>query len=238
MEFSRLDSFGKYPKLSNIESPPSLQTIAFQAIKEAIIANEFLPGRVYSERTVAKILGISKTPVHHALVDLAAKGLVTIIPQKGFQVKVLTLADAENMYTFRLALEKAVITDIINRLSDKDFERLVRIVSNMSGARNSVEFQNHDRSFHMHLASLTQNSFIVKALDNIWDLSDWLGTLATSADRVVFERIVNEHRAIMDMLKKRDTKKSLSTLEKHIQGGIRRYVNSCRAKETKQHERR
>ena len=215
-----------YPKLTNIKSSPSLQETAFQAIKRAMIENEFKPGEVYSERIVAKILGFSKTPVHHALLDLASKGLITILPQKGFRVNILTPKDSEDLYKFRLALEKAVILEITPRLSQNDFGNLDHILKKMSETQESVAFQKHDRSFHMYLASQTDNAFVIEALDGVWDLSDWLGTIATSANKSVFKRIVKEHRAILEMLEKRNIDQSLDMLEKHIQEGIDRYLSS------------
>ena len=58
------------PTLSNIDAPPSLQDIAFQTLKQAIIRKELLAGNVYSEQAIAKNMGMSKTPVHQALQDL------------------------------------------------------------------------------------------------------------------------------------------------------------------------
>ena len=62
------------PSLGNIDTPPSLTETAFEAIKKAIIINKLESGSIYSEQAIARELGISKTPVHHALIDLAAKG--------------------------------------------------------------------------------------------------------------------------------------------------------------------
>jgi hypothetical protein len=37
------------PTLSSVDTPPSMQAIAFQAIKMTIMCNEFLPGNIYGK---------------------------------------------------------------------------------------------------------------------------------------------------------------------------------------------
>ena len=46
------------PTLSNVDAPPSLQGIAFHAIKQAIIRSELSAGNVYSEQAIAKQMGM------------------------------------------------------------------------------------------------------------------------------------------------------------------------------------
>ena len=89
------------PALSNIDLPPSLKELAFQALKENILNHQLRPGSVYSEQAIAKKLGISKTPIHEALTDLEKRGFVKILPRKGFQVNRLTQKDVRDMFEFR-----------------------------------------------------------------------------------------------------------------------------------------
>ena len=100
-----------------IETPPSLAEIAFQAIKQAIMRNELLPGNIYSEQAVAKEMGMSKTPVHQALLDLENKGFVTICPRRGFKVNILSASNIRDMFELRRALERTVVLKITPRLT-------------------------------------------------------------------------------------------------------------------------
>ena len=92
-----------------IEAPPSLAEIAFQAIKKAILEKRLVPDVIYNEKVLADELGFSKTPVHEALTALSVKGFVTIIPRKGFQVRALSVKNIKDMYEFRTTLERAVV---------------------------------------------------------------------------------------------------------------------------------
>lgn len=60
-----------------------------------------------SEHVLSKQLGMSKTPVHEALLDLTLRWFVTLIARKGEQIRKLTIDEIKDLYEFRLVLEIA-----------------------------------------------------------------------------------------------------------------------------------
>ena len=50
---------------------------------------------------------MSKSPVYEALLDLALRGFVTLIPRKGMRIRNLTIDELKDLYEFRLILEVA-----------------------------------------------------------------------------------------------------------------------------------
>lgn len=66
---------------------PSLKDACITKLEELILSGEFKIGeKLPSERSLAETLAISRPVVHEALVDLAAKGLVEIVPRRGVYV--------------------------------------------------------------------------------------------------------------------------------------------------------
>jgi DNA-binding FadR family transcriptional regulator len=65
----------------------SLTEICIRRFEGLILSGAFKAGeKLPPERDLARRLGVSRPVVHEALVDLAAKGLVTITPRKGSRV--------------------------------------------------------------------------------------------------------------------------------------------------------
>jgi DNA-binding FadR family transcriptional regulator len=63
---------------------PSLKDACIAKLEELILSGELQIGeRLPAERKLADSLEISRPVVHQAIVDLAAKGLVEIVPRKG-----------------------------------------------------------------------------------------------------------------------------------------------------------
>ena len=63
----------------------SLQSQAYDTLKEQILSNILTPGVLYSETKISKELGISRTPMREALQCLSQDGYITIIPSRGLR---------------------------------------------------------------------------------------------------------------------------------------------------------
>jgi DNA-binding GntR family transcriptional regulator len=56
-------------------------------IRNSILDGQLRPGEVHNEKTPAKDLGISRTPVREALLEMSAQGLVTFLLRRGVMIK-------------------------------------------------------------------------------------------------------------------------------------------------------
>ena len=74
-------------------------------LRRAIVGAEFAPGERLTERVLCERFAVSRTVVREALRQLESEGLVTIVPQRGPVVAVLTAADAAALYEVRAVLE-------------------------------------------------------------------------------------------------------------------------------------
>src|SRR5271166_6780242 len=86
---------------------PSLVGGAYDALKEAIRNNVFPPGYQGSEKEIATQLGMSRTPVHEAIIRLQEEGLVRVLPRRGVVVSVISPNDMREIYEVIIALETA-----------------------------------------------------------------------------------------------------------------------------------
>jgi DNA-binding GntR family transcriptional regulator len=215
------------PKLNQVNTPPSLQEIAFKAIKRAIIARDLAPDINYSETALAKQMGISKTPVHQALLELETRGFVTLMARKGFQVKRLTPKNISDMFELRRALERAVILKITPRLTSQALDDLAQILGRIGKTRDPLEFQEHDRAYHRYLAWLSGNQYFIESLNNVWDLSDWVGACALNS-MGDFKRSLNEHAAIHDFLVRGDAEKAAAAMDRHLNSAERMFLDGMK----------
>ena len=86
---------------------PSLVGGAYEALKEAIRNNVFAPGYQGSEQEIASQLGMSRTPVHEAIIRLQEEGLVRVLPRRGVVVCAISPDDMREIYEVIIALETA-----------------------------------------------------------------------------------------------------------------------------------
>ena len=209
--------------LRGVDTPPSMQEIAFQAIKKAIMRNEFSTGNYYSEQAVAKEMGMSKTPVHQALLDLENKGFVILSPRKGFKVNTLSSKNIRDMFELRRSLEKTVVLKITPKMTPDQLRELRTIVKQIEGTRDPIDFQKHDRAFHRYMASLGNNTYIIYALNMVWDLSDWVGS-SILYNWGGYKQAAGEHMEVYELITAGEAVKAAAAMERHLNGTELRFL--------------
>ena len=55
----------------------------FDSIKEIILKGDYQPGQRIGEVDLAKLLGVSRSPIREAIQRLGQEGLITLIPHRG-----------------------------------------------------------------------------------------------------------------------------------------------------------
>jgi DNA-binding GntR family transcriptional regulator len=78
-----------------------------------------------------------------------------------------------------------------------------------------IEFIHANRNFHVYLAQLTENSYLINALDEIRDLTDLAGVRSLEVDSRTLEA-TEEHGRIFAELKKKSMGGALRQMEAHI----------------------
>lgn len=86
-------------------STQSVQAIAVRNMREAITSGFFRPGDRLVETEMCTMLGISRPSLREALRSLEAEKLITIVPNRGPIIPILTAEEARELYDVRMMLE-------------------------------------------------------------------------------------------------------------------------------------
>ena len=114
---------------------PSLVDDAYSKLKDAIRENEFPPGYQGSEQEMASRLGMSRTPVHEAVIRLQEEGLVRVLPRRGVVVCAISSDDMREIYDVIIALETAAA----ELLSEKPPQERLSTARELESANKSME---------------------------------------------------------------------------------------------------
>jgi DNA-binding GntR family transcriptional regulator len=98
-------------------SSETLQEKAYRAIRDSIVRNALLPNEAISIDALAKILGISATPVREALARLSADGLVQLNAHRPPRVSDISEDDVREVYEVRRLLEPYVVRIVVDFVS-------------------------------------------------------------------------------------------------------------------------
>jgi DNA-binding GntR family transcriptional regulator len=182
---------------------------------ELLFSNKYEPGEWINESVIANELNISKAPIREALRELAAIGLVQIVPHKGARVTEFTKRDMEEIYTIRYMLEECIFKDIIVRdaVTEDDINHLNGIAQKMKMIAMSDKpkelilgnFLEKDLEFHKYLWLKADLKWTIKMLLDIYLLLI-LGIYKFLLDANLTET-AEYHFRIIDYIKAKDIEK-------------------------------
>lgn len=124
----------------------SAKEYIYKTLKKNIIEIKLKPGESITEKEIAEVFGVSRTPVREAFIKLAQEGLLEVYPQRGTQVSLIDLNRVEEARFMRENLEKAVI-----KLACQNFPSnlLFELRSNLSAQEFCAKEKNYLRLFHL-----------------------------------------------------------------------------------------
>ncbi len=116
------------------------------------------PGQPLSEKEAAAALGVSRTPVREAFLQLAEDGLLIISPQRGTAVARISTRQVQQAQFVREVLERAVLAVDCQRVTADDCAGLdAALYAQRQAARRKdyPAFYAADDQFHAELARLS-----------------------------------------------------------------------------------
>lgn len=151
----------------------SLVDAAYDQIRRRILDNVWPPGHRALEQEVALELGMSRTPVREALLQLQNEGLVEVIPRHGVRVLPVSPTDMREIYEILTALE-CMAAELLarKRPSDAELQPLVDATDAMDAALKADDLDawaQADERFHAQLLELAGNRQLQATVLNYWD---------------------------------------------------------------------
>ena len=209
-----------------MESRP-IREIAYEVLKHAIITGEIPAGERIVETDYAERLHISRTPLREALRKLERDGLVEYVLRRGVVVRAFTIADVEEIYTIRNALEMLTLPAIIRNATEEDVVSLKERLREMDEvmAHGDIEtLSPMARAFHSQLTALCRQNRILRVIEG---QDEFITRFSAMAIRQENRRSQahEEHYKLVEYVEKRD----LEHLEKLMRKHIERSKENCLA---------
>lgn len=137
-----------------ITRPEPLRASVYRRVVRLMTDGELEPGQTLTEAGLSKTLGVSRTPVREALLQLEAEGVLQSTPARGFTVRDLSAREATELYPILSALESLAIRFTRDRI---DTKHLQRIDAQLANATDPVTRWKLDTAFHEALVSASHN---------------------------------------------------------------------------------
>lgn len=209
-----------------LKRPRTLTEQATDAIRARIISGDFELGEALSEITLAAELGVSKTPVREAFLQLKNEGLVDIQPQRGTFVFQMTSDQIRQLTVLRELLEVEALRIAMRTDSARLSATLSGIIARMDEAVSRDDarlYRAIDNDFHFCIITGCGNPFIESAYSSIAFRVQALRN-RLSLQPAQNGRSLAEHHELVDLVMAGDADMAARRLMDHIHVTVREYI--------------
>jgi DNA-binding GntR family transcriptional regulator len=191
---------------------------ALRILKDNIVRLELKPGSMVSENELAAELGLSRTPVREALIELSKVKIVEIYPQKGSAVALIDYKLVEEAQFMRNNLECAV-AELDCKVSS--MEDVVKLRENLNlqqyyikGEVQDATFLDLDNQFHRMLFDIAEKPQVYVLMQSIEIHFDRVRNL--TLQDIKTSNVVRDHEQLLDAIADRNAEAARTVMQKHL----------------------
>ena len=219
----------------------NLSQKAYWHIHDKLTSGDLRPGHRLSNRTVAKEIGASFTPVREALNRLVSEGLLEYREGLGVLVPRATRQEIKDLYEVREMLECAVASrfagqlpaDTLREMRDVH-ERMGQIVEKARPTghmdEHGTEFRQLDTAFHLAFIRGTGNRQLLDTLSDLKkkcaiksgvtsSMTELIGHVFRAEPFESVQRTQRQHAELIELLEAGDGEQAAQLMRQHISAG-------------------
>ena len=198
----------------DVGATPSYKEQAYRLIKEAILFNQ---------DDICKELGISRTPVREALLELQKDGYVSFSRGKGVQVVPVSDRDARDILETRMYIECINAKLAANRAAQRDLQAMRESLDRLRDQLSTRDGQHH--IFHRAVAAATQNRLLYRECELLLDHYLRFEVKSVYNNSIDAKIVFDEHVAICDAIAEGSAERAEQAMARHLTNSYRRTVS-------------
>ena len=193
----------------------SMASAAQEEIEKLILSGELAAGAKIGEAEMALRLGISRGPIREAFRGLEEVGLVRFEKNRGVFVREIDLAQADQNYVVRGALEALAARILAEKISDDEVRELRAVIKRMEKAvarDAAAEYAALNLGLHRSIFEMAGNTKLMEIYDRI------------TKELMLFRRrslaphpTLDEHRDIVEKIAAHDSAGASQAMLDHVE---------------------
>ncbi|MFB6641678.1 GntR family transcriptional regulator [Streptomyces chartreusis] len=196
---------------------------AYAYLKDTVLTDPGMQGAFLSEQELADRIGVSRTPVREALLQLAAEDLVELVPKRGARVSPLTGREIRELMELRGIVERYAAQQLVagGGAPVAELRSLLERQRELTGADQAREFIAVDHRFHTVLVSAVGNALLDRHYEGLRSRQVRAGVVALFNQQGRQEAVLEEHEAILDALEAGDAQAAWAAIDHHLESTLK-----------------
>lgn len=196
----------------------SLRWKVYQSLRHDILHGRYADGEFINETAIAKELGVSRTPVREAILQLEYEGLLQTVPNRGTFVNGIFEEELRDIYEIRLKIEGLVTKRATEKITDDALKELQHILELMEFyfQKNDVEhFVIQDEQFHQLIYHVSKSRTLKHILKDYHQYTErYRETSVMCTGRM--KAALDEHKKIYEAMERREADTAQLAMEEHV----------------------
>ncbi|CAM5321021.1 GntR family transcriptional regulator [Streptomyces purpurascens] len=196
---------------------------AYAYLKDTVLTDPGMQGAFLSEQELADRIGVSRTPIREALLQLAAEDLVELVPKRGARVSPLTGREIRELMELRGIVERYAAQELVSGggAPVAELRSLLERQRELTGADQAREFIAVDHCFHAALVSAVGNALLDRHYEGLRSRQVRTGVVALFNQQGRQEAVLEEHEAILDALEAGDAQAACAAIDHHLESTLK-----------------
>jgi DNA-binding GntR family transcriptional regulator len=207
-DFAQLDRLA----LSVLSPNGSLEDVAAEFLRKAILYGHYLPGQRLPQDRIADTLGMSRMPVRTALRRLETEGLIVFHPYRGAMVRMLQPAEVAEIYALRSLVESELMRLAGERLTAANLLELRTRADNLSAETDAIAWLQLRHTLYDYLYSIAERPLMSEL---VRDLRQRVGPYLILRNIAESQRQAR-HQTMVEHLENQDIAGAITALRSHL----------------------
>lgn len=210
-----------------------LNQIVYKGLRTSIIKGIIPVGERINEKKYSIELNVSRTPIREALYRIYEEGLIDYIPNSGFIVKKTTVADVEEIYKIRIALDTLASINAMNLMTDEDFKDMKELLELTEKLEEEGQVSEVIKKFSDFNNMIYTYCDMPRLKMIIHNLRDYLARFRDISllDDNRRRKALDEHKLIYYCLRDKDVSEITNLIKKHLDYSKKFIIEKIKAQE-------
>lgn len=204
--------------LPDIQREPSLREQVLRSLRFALFTARFPAGHTFSVPALADEFGVSATPVREAVLDLVQRGLVEVVPAKGFRVVDPSPRTIRETVELRRMIEvpcTVALAGTLDELALDELRTLALRTVEQAERGDVAAFVETDYDFHRAVLARAGNDTLLEVVEDLRNRARVHLALLV-AEGLWTPEVAREHVALVDALAAGDRVEAERVVQLHI----------------------
>jgi DNA-binding GntR family transcriptional regulator len=200
-------------------SSMTAQEKAYEYVKAKIIDRSFKEGDFLTEGEIAKLLGVSRTPIREAFLRLETENFLKLFPKKGALVPPVSTREIKDVMEARIVIELFSVEKLAGKCSQiaSQLRSLLEEQARLEQDDNIRDFIELDRQFHHLMVSNCGNNIFVNLYGTLRERQIRMGIQAVTYGPERVKQVLEEHEAIVGFAEKGDVDGMKGAIRRHLE---------------------